>query len=274
MVRTSTWTGQDCEVGSILRIGSQGWNIRAAAVTTRLWLLRSEVINPAFSCAVLQLGSMAGRFNISPAGCMDGGVHIVQAATLYKRLSGCWPHAMPTLYPKAHAMAWPAVDSCEDTVLRLDCCDPRFSCPVLLCRRLAALQADPTCLLLAGCMDGSVHILHAATGQLLTSAKPHSKYVVAADWAPVLVKPTSMLLQQQQQQQQHQQEEKQQGQGMQQCENGEQLLATASYDSSCCLLRLVGGSGGSNGIEQQLSMEVVQQVKGALCGVKASALVI
>lgn len=115
MVRTSTWTGQDCEVESILRIGSQGWNIRAAAVTARLWLwlLRSGVINFAFSCAVLQLGSMAGRFNISPAGCMDGGVHIVQAATLYKRLSGCWPHAIcPYCTPRHmqwHGLLWIAV---------------------------------------------------------------------------------------------------------------------------------------------------------------------
>jgi hypothetical protein len=112
-------------------------------------------------------------------------------------------------------------------------------------------------------MDGSVHILHAATGQLLASAKPHSKYVVAADWAPVLVKPTAMLQQQQQQQQQNQQQGEQEGKkhSQQQFEGGEQLLATASYDSSCCLLRLVVGSGNCNGSQEEFALEVVQQVR-------------
>jgi hypothetical protein len=95
-------------------------------------------------------------------------------------------------------------------------------------------------------MDGSVHVLHAATGELLASAKPHSKYVVAASWAPVLLTATE-----QQQQQQQQQEQ----------EQGKQLIATASYDSTCCLLRLVSSStDGSSRGTSGLALEVVQQV--------------
>jgi hypothetical protein len=148
-------------------------------------------------------------------------------------------------------------------------CCALLRCAVLCCAvtcSLAAAQQDPNCLLLAGCMDGSVHILHAATGRVLASAKPHSKYVVGADWAPVLV--TTSEGQQQQQQQQ------QEGAGTVR-QAGEQLIATASYDSSCCVLRVVpGGSSSSSssgssaaqgpeegaGAQQQLSLEVVQQV--------------
>lgn len=101
-------------------------------------------------------------------------------------------------------------------------------------------------------MDGSVHVLHAATGHLLASAKPHSKYVVAATWAPKLLSPAQPELQHCEKEQQTRQ----------------QLIATASYDSSCCLLRLVGssssGSSASSSQEQQqqqqLSLEVVEQV--------------
>lgn len=131
-------------------------------------------------------------------------------------------------------------------------------CAVLCCRLATSQHHQHRCLLLAGCMDGSVHVLHAATGQVLASAKPHSKYVVAASWAPVLLQPADTQQQQQQ-------------------EEGEQLIATASYDSSCCLLRLVcstgGGGSSSSGCENnndpaassqqhEWALEVVQQVRG------------
>lgn len=120
-------------------------------------------------------------------------------------------------------------------------------CNMWLCR-FASAQQHPNCMLLAGCMDGSVHLLHAATGQLLVSAKPHSKYVVAAAWAPMLLTACERPAQQQQQQQ------------------GEQLIATAAYDSTCCLLRVVtnhnSSSSSSSTSQQSFALEVVQQVRG------------
>lgn len=130
-------------------------------------------------------------------------------------------------------------------------------CPVLsacfhahlpACRFAAGSEADPNtdCLLLAGCMDGSVHVLHAAAGRIMASAKPHSKYVVGASWAPAL------LVSRQQQQKEA---------------PGQQLIATSSWDSSCCLLQLVRNQSSQDGQQQQqqLSLHVVQQVCTHMC---------
>ena len=94
-------------------------------------------------------------------------------------------------------------------------------------------------LLAVGSMDGSVTLLDAATGGIVGAARPHSKYVVRAAFAP----------------------------------SGAPALATASYDGSCCLLRIVasevaddgggsgddGGGGGGGGEGARLRLEVVRQ---------------
>ncbi|KAI8468292.1 MAG: quinon protein alcohol dehydrogenase-like superfamily [Monoraphidium minutum] len=76
-------------------------------------------------------------------------------------------------------------------------------------------------LLVVGSMDGSVSVLDAETGAALASARPHAKYVVRAAVDP----------------------------------GGRGVIATASFDQSCCLLRLEGGAGG-----EALRLEVVKQV--------------
>lgn len=87
-------------------------------------------------------------------------------------------------------------------------------------------------LLAVGSMDGSVCVLNAATGALLARARPHSKYVVRAAFGP--------------------------------CGGG--LLATASFDQTCCLLRLVesssgdGGGNGEVGAGSGWGLQVVRQV--------------
>ena len=73
-------------------------------------------------------------------------------------------------------------------------------------------------------MDGSVTILDANTGAALAACRPHSKYVVRAAFDP----------------------------------RGGAAIATASFDQSCCLLRLAGS--GAAGAEA-LSLEVVRQVR-------------
>lgn len=75
-------------------------------------------------------------------------------------------------------------------------------------------------LLVVGSMDGSVTVLDADTGGALASARPHSKYVVRAALDPW----------------------------------GGAAIATASFDQSCCLLRLAEGEAGA------LRLEVVRQV--------------
>lgn len=83
---------------------------------------------------------------------------------------------------------------------------------VLTLELLPCDAASTPRLLLAGCMGVSVHVLDAATGRLLASCCHHRKYVVAATWAP-----------------------------------GGGLIASGSWDSSVCLLRLTFSSEQSDG---------------------------
>jgi hypothetical protein len=68
-------------------------------------------------------------------------------------------------------------------------------------------------LLVVGSMDGSVTVLDASTGAMLAACRPHAKYVVRAAPDP--------------------------------CGGGG--IATASFDQTCCLLRLAGPAGGGDG---------------------------
>ena len=69
-------------------------------------------------------------------------------------------------------------------------------------------RPEPERLAVASCMDGSTHVLHASSGALLASSKPHGKYVVRAAWS---------------------------GDGS--------LVASGSHDESVVLQRLVAGQG-------------------------------
>ncbi|KIZ03323.1 hypothetical protein MNEG_4639 [Monoraphidium neglectum] len=69
-------------------------------------------------------------------------------------------------------------------------------------------------------MDGSVTVLDADSGAVLAGSRPHTKYVVRACFDPLA--------------------------------GG--VIATASFDQSCCLLRLVAGAAG--GLELQLMRQV------------------
>lgn len=92
----------------------------------------------------------------------------------------------------------------------------------------AGTSLDGRRLAVVGSMDGSVSILDADTGKLLCSIKPHAKYVVRATFDP---------------------------------RPGSNLIATASFDQTCCLLRLVEGSGGDAGAATGgIELEMIRQV--------------
>ena len=82
--------------------------------------------------------------------------------------------------------------------------------PLLRDGDCANASTSGSCIVAAGCMDGSVAVLDAVGGVLLARATPHRKYVVAASWAP-----------------------------------GGRHLVTASWDQSYAVLRLQRRSGGA-----------------------------
>jgi hypothetical protein len=109
-------------------------------------------------------------------------------------------------------------------------------------------------------MAGSVHVLSADDGALLCTIRPHTKYVVAAAWAAAAAGG-------------HRSGGSSSSSSSAEASTGSELIATASYDGTVCLLKLVVGGGEGAQRDQAgqplLSLEVLQQVQKRIGGGRA-----